>query len=76
MRESFSVFLIGLIALCHQNATRAEEQPSNFTVFLTDDQGWEDLGCYEHPIIKSPNLDQFASENLRLTQCYADWSGT
>lgn len=43
----------------------------NFIVFLTDDQGWGDLGCYGHPIIQSPNLDQFAREGLRFTQCYS-----
>jgi arylsulfatase A len=43
----------------------------NFVVFLTDDQGWGDLACYGHPVIKSPNLDRFADEELRLTQCYA-----
>ena len=51
----------------------AEEKP-NVIVFLTDDQGWGDLGCYGHPRIKSPNLDRFASEGLRLTQCYAGCS--
>ncbi len=40
-------------------------------VFLTDDQGWGDLGCYGHQRIKSPNLDHFATEGLRLTQCYS-----
>ncbi len=48
----------------------AAERP-NFVIFLTDDQGWGDLGCYGHPLIKSPNLDKFAREGLRLTQCYA-----
>ena len=43
----------------------------NFIVFLTDDQGWGDLGCYSHPIIESPNLDRFAGEGLRLMQCYS-----
>jgi arylsulfatase A len=43
----------------------------NFIVFLTDDQGWGDLGCYGHPRIKSPNLDRFAAEGIRLEQCYA-----
>ncbi len=43
----------------------------NFVVFLTDDQGWGDLACYGHPEIKSPHLDRFASQGLRLTQCYA-----
>ncbi len=43
----------------------------NFVIFLTDDQGWGDLGCYGHPRIKSPNIDAFAKQGLRLTQCYA-----
>lgn len=51
--------------------TADETSKPNFIVFLTDDQGWGDLGCYGHPIIKSPNLDQFASEGMRFTQCYA-----
>ncbi|MDG2185877.1 MAG: sulfatase-like hydrolase/transferase [Mariniblastus sp.] len=49
------------------------EKP-NVVVFLTDDQGWGDLGCYGHPKIQSPNLDHFASEGLRLTQCYSGCS--
>lgn len=52
----------------------APEQAPNFIIFLTDDQGWGDLGCYGHPIIQSPNLDKFASEGLRFTQCYAGCS--
>lgn len=52
-------------------ATADETSPPNFIVFLTDDQGWGDLACYGHPVIKSPNLDRFAAEGLRLTQCYA-----
>jgi arylsulfatase A len=51
-------------------ALHAADKP-NFIVFLTDDQGWGDLACYGHPEIKSPNLDRFADEGLRLTQCYA-----
>ncbi len=43
----------------------------NLVVFLTDDLGWGDLGCYGHPIIQSPNLDAFAKQGVRLTQCYA-----
>ena len=54
------------------HAAAANETPRpNFIVFLTDDQGWGDLACYGHPVIKSPNLDRFAAEGLRLTQCYA-----
>ena len=64
--------LTSALLICAPLLAGAEQttQP-NFIVFLTDDQGWGDLACYGHPVIKSPNLDQFASEGLRLTQCYA-----
>lgn len=43
----------------------------NVVIFLTDDMGWGDLACYGHPVIKSPNLDRFAGEGVRFTQCYS-----
>lgn len=48
----------------------AADRP-NFVVFLADDLGWGDLGCYGHPLIKTPNLDAFAKQGARLTQCYS-----
>ena len=49
---------------------RANEPP-NFVVFLADDLGWGDLACYGHPVIQTPNLDQFATEGVRFTQAYS-----
>lgn len=43
----------------------------NVVVFLVDDMGWGDLACYGNKIIKSPNLDKFATEGVRFTQCYS-----
>ncbi|MGV3663105.1 MAG: sulfatase [Prosthecobacter sp.] len=43
----------------------------NMILFLADDLGYGDLGCFGHPIIKSPNLDAFAKQGVRLTQCYS-----
>jgi arylsulfatase A len=51
--------------------TLAAEAKPNFVIFLADDLGWGDLGCYGHERIKTPNLDRFASQGLRLTQCYS-----
>ena len=64
---AFAVLLFAPLAGAGAN----ENFPPNFIVFLTDDQGWGDLACYGHPVIKSPNLDKFAAEGMRLTQCYA-----
>ena len=43
----------------------------NIIVFLADDLGHGDLGCQGHPRIKSPNLDTFAKQGVRLTTCYS-----
>ena len=58
--------LLLLLALPSQDV-----RPPNVVVFLADDLGWGDLGCYGHPAIQTPNLDAFAAEGVRLTQCYA-----
>ena len=50
---------------------RAAERPPNIVFIIADDLGYGDLGCFGHPIIQSPNLDAFAKQGVRLTQCYS-----
>lgn len=51
----------------------ADDPPSrpNIVVVLADDLGYGDLACYGHPKVKTPNIDRFAAEGLKLTSCYA-----
>lgn len=50
--------------------TKSKRRP-NFVIVLADDLGYGDLGCYGHKTIHTPNLNRFAKEGLRLTNCYA-----
>lgn len=43
----------------------------NFILIFADDQGYEDIGCYGSPMIKTPNLDRLAKEGMRFTDFYA-----
>jgi hypothetical protein len=41
--------------------------PTNVVFVISDDQGYGDLGCTGNPIIKTPHIDQLASENSGLS---------
>lgn len=48
----------------------ARRQP-NIVVVLADDLGYGDLGSYGARLIKTPHLDRFAAQGMRLTDFYA-----
>ena len=42
----------------------------NIVLILADDMGYSDPGCYGGKI-QTPNLDHFASQGIRFTDCYS-----
>lgn len=55
-------------------ATAISAESPNVIVVFTDDQGFEDLGCYGSPLISTPEIDKFAKSGLRLTNFYVSAS--
>ncbi|MEX0288306.1 MAG: sulfatase-like hydrolase/transferase [Flavobacteriaceae bacterium] len=64
----FACFLSGLVCCGPQKEKikQTTNQP-NVILVMTDDQGIGDLGCHGNPWIKTPNIDQFYRESVRLT---------
>lgn len=54
-----------------QPRARAAARRPNIVLFLADDLGWADLGCYGNTFNETPRLDAMAAEGLRFTQAYA-----
>jgi len=51
----------------------AEGQPKdrpNIVLIFTDDQGYQDIGCFGSPDIRTPNLDRMAEEGMKFTDFY------
>lgn len=40
-------------------------------VIFTDDLGYQDIGCFGSPKIKTPNIDKMADEGMKFTSFYA-----
>jgi len=51
------------------NGNPAGQRP-NVVILLSDDLGWQDLGCYGGPV-KTPTLDALAAQGVRFTDFHA-----
>ena len=54
-----------------QTVAREGDRPPNIVLFLVDDLGWKDLGCYGSSFYETPNTDRLAREGMRFTAAYA-----
>jgi N-sulfoglucosamine sulfohydrolase len=64
---AWTVFL--LIGTAATVSAQTAKRP-NFIVIIADDVSWDDLGCYGHPHIRTPNLDRMAKKGTRFTQAF------
>jgi len=70
-RDFFAVVAGGLVAATARRVTAAQSsRPPNFIVIFTDDQGYQDLGCFGSPDIKTPRIDRMAAEGIKFTDFY------
>ncbi|MFY0652308.1 MAG: sulfatase [Cyclobacteriaceae bacterium] len=59
-----------IISACSSPKENAREQPPNFLLLLSDNHYYSHLGCYGDPVVKTPAIDQLASEGIRFTNAF------
>ncbi len=67
-------FTLPIIALTHSltlHETRGESPRPHIILVMADDQGWGQTGYYNHPVLRTPNLDKMASRGIRFDRFYA-----
>ena len=75
MRRPFAIsFLMLVTTFVHLDssviAAAAKNRPPNFIIFFTDDQGYNDVGCFGSKLIKTPHFDRMADQGVRFTSFY------
>ncbi len=62
--------LLALLLVSTATVIQAADSPPNFVIIFADDQGYQDVGCFGSPDIRTPNLDRMAAEGRKFTNFY------
>lgn len=72
MNSPAKILSILIIASC-VTALHGESSKPNIILIMSDDQGWGQVGYYDHPHLKgrTPHLDDMAAKGIRFDRFYA-----
>lgn len=67
----FSLFMLNSCNNLEQE--KSSYSPPNILLIVSDDQGYNDVGCFGSDEIITPHLDRLAVEGIKLTSFYVTW---
>ena len=77
-RQFLSTLAVSAAGMClvkpawTDDKTQAKSRRPNIVLIVSDDQGFADASCYDHPKeVSTPGIDKLAEQGVRLTNAYA-----
>lgn len=64
------VLIISALSIITCKNTIKEATKPNIVLIIADDLAWDDIGCYGHPHIQTPNIDKLAAEGMRFNNAF------
>lgn len=71
IKPIFLILVLSVLVACTADEPKSTPKTPNLIFILADDLGYGDLSSYGSHKIKTPNLDQMASEGCRFTEFYS-----
>ena len=65
------LFMLTVFFVASNHVLSVEPSGPNVILIMADDLGYQDLGCYGHPAIRTPHLDQLAAQGVRMTDFHS-----
>src|SRR5687768_8197581 len=69
--RGLSLALFGLILTVENGISQTARRPN--VLFIAADDMNTALGCYGHPLVKSPNIDRLAARGVRFERAYCQY---
>jgi N-sulfoglucosamine sulfohydrolase len=63
-------WFVAFCSLAIFGSSRAPAAQPNFVIFIADDLGAEDLGCYGNPKVGTPHIDKLAGEGMLFQRAF------
>jgi uncharacterized sulfatase len=70
---ALAISILGCGSNKDKSSVQVEQKPLNVLFIVVDDLN-KTLGCYDHPLVKTPNIDALAAKGIQFDQAHCNFA--